>query len=130
MINNISERNFITECKELKEKSNKIIHILQPQKCKIRKELANEIKQILKLHTTLNRKDLNLNYDSTKIGDIEIKTGDLKQDHTRNNIYDHKILIKSLKDKSHNIWNKRWHNAKIRTENQKQNIPKYGSQTL
>ena len=79
MINNISERNFITECKELKEKSNKIIHILQPQKCKIRKELANEIKQILKLHTTLNRKDLNLNYDSTKIGDIEIKIGDLTQ---------------------------------------------------
>ena len=84
---------------------NKKLYILKPQKCKIRKELANEIKQTLNLYTTLE--DLDLNTDSIKIGDIEIKTKDQTKQYTKNN-YDYKILAKNLKNKSHETWNERW----------------------
>ena len=83
---------------------------LQPQKCKIIKEVTNEIRQTLNLHTNMDPRHLDLNKDSIKIRDIEIKPKDLTQRYTRGNLNDHKILTQSLK--SHDIWNARWHSIK------------------
>ena len=107
MITNTTEKELIKEIRKIK--SNKKATILQPQKCKIRKELANEIKQILNLCQTTNLEEYNPNHDTTKIGDITIKTEDRTQNYIKNNIYDTKILIESLKNISFDQWKKRWH---------------------
>ena len=62
------------------------------------------MKQTLNLYTTME--DLDLNTDSIKIGDIEIKKQRPNQTMYKKN-YDHKILAKSLKNKCHETWNKR-----------------------